>query len=172
LADGEREGPAAQGIPAPAGAAAMDNVRRCPGDLPRRAADVDNPGVALSDQPRSSYIHFQPKENTMKQVASSASRRRFFRITAVGLAAAPFASALMSGSAQAADAVKESDPTATALGYVVDATKSTKRTDKAATCANCSLFSGKAGAADGPCTIFQGKLVTAKGWCSAWVKKA
>ena len=108
----------------------------------------------------------------MPHESSSASRRRFFRITAIGLATAPFATALMSGTAHAVDTVKESDPTAAALGYVVDATKSTKRTDKAATCSNCSLYSGKAGAADGPCTIFQGKLVSAKGWCSAWVKKA
>ena len=103
---------------------------------------------------------------------SSPSRRRFFKITAVGLAAAPFATALMSGAAHAVVAVKETDPTAAALGYVADATKSTKRTDKAATCSSCSLFSGKNGAADGPCTIFQGNLVSAKGWCSAWVKKA
>lgn len=108
----------------------------------------------------------------MTQATSSASRRRFFRITAVGLAAAPFASALMSGTAHAVDTVKESDATAAALAYVVDATKSTKRTDKAAICANCSLYSGKAGDADGPCVIFQGKLVSAKGWCTAWVKKA
>ena len=108
----------------------------------------------------------------MKHDTSSASRRRFFRITAVGLAASPFATALMSGVAHAVDTVKESDPTANALGYVVDATKSTKRTDKTATCSNCSLFSGKAGAADGPCVIFQGKLVSAKGWCTAWAKKA
>ena len=108
----------------------------------------------------------------MPQDASSASRRRFFRITAIGLAAAPLASALMSGTAHAVDTVKESDPTAAALGYVVDATKSAKRTDKTAICSTCSLYSGKAGAADGPCTIFQGKLVSAKGWCSAWVKKA
>ncbi len=108
----------------------------------------------------------------MTQATSSASRRRFFRITAVGLAATPFASALMSGTAHAVDTVKESDATAAALGYVVDATKSTKRTDKAATCANCNLFSGTAGAADGPCVIFQGKLVSTKGWCTAWVKKA
>jgi anaerobic selenocysteine-containing dehydrogenase len=108
----------------------------------------------------------------MTQDASTSSRRRFFKITAIGLAAAPFANALMSGVAQAVDAVKESDPTAAALGYVMDATKSTKRTDKAAVCSTCNLYTGKAGAADGPCTIFQGKLVNAKGWCSAWVKKA
>ena len=108
----------------------------------------------------------------MTDHTSSASRRRFFRITAVGLAAAPFASALMSGVAHAVDTVKESDATAKALGYAVDATKAAKRTDKAATCANCSLYTGKPGAADGPCAIFQGNLVSAKGWCSAWVKKA
>ena len=108
----------------------------------------------------------------MTRETSPASRRRFFKITALGLAAAPFANALISGVAHAAEAVKESDPTASALGYVMDATKSTKRTDKAAMCGTCSLFSGKAGAADGPCTIFQGNLVNAKGWCTAWVKKA
>jgi hypothetical protein len=108
----------------------------------------------------------------MSREAFPASRRRFFKISALGLAAAPFASALLSGVAQAVDTVKESDPTAMALGYSIDAAKSTKRTDKAAVCGTCSLYSGKPGAADGPCTIFQGNLVSAKGWCSAWVKKA
>ncbi len=108
----------------------------------------------------------------MANETSIASRRRFFRITAIGLATAPFANALMSGTAHAVDAVKETDPTAVALGYVADAAKSTKRTDKAAMCGTCSLFSGKPGAADGPCAIFQGNLVQAKGWCTAWVKKA
>ena len=108
----------------------------------------------------------------MTREASPVSRRRFFRITAIGFAAAPFANALMSSVAHAVDAVKEADPTASALGYVMDAAKSTKRTDKAATCATCSLYSGKAGAADGPCAVFPGKAVSAKGWCSSWVKKA
>jgi len=103
---------------------------------------------------------------------STASRRRFFKITAIGLVAAPFANALLSGAAQAADTVAETNPTASALGYVMDAAKSAKRTDKAATCATCSLFTGKAGAADGPCAVFPGKAVSAKGWCSSWVKKA
>jgi hypothetical protein len=114
----------------------------------------------------------QPEEIAMTKETSPASRRRFFKITAVGLAAAPFANALLSGVAQAVDMVKETDPTAAALGYVMDAAKSAKRTDKAAACSNCSLFSGKPGAPDGPCTIFQGNLVSAKGWCTAWVKKA
>jgi hypothetical protein len=107
----------------------------------------------------------------MSRHASHVSRRRFIKITAA-VAAAPFASALLSETAQAVDAVSESDPTATALGYKMDATKASKRQDKTATCGNCSLYSGKPGAADGPCSVFAGKLVNAKGWCTAWVKKA
>lgn len=99
-------------------------------------------------------------------------RRRFIRLAAAGLAAAPFANALMSGAAHAADTVPETDPTAAALGYKMDATKAANRTDKAATCATCMLYSGKAGAADGPCSVFAGRLVSAKGWCSAYAKKS
>jgi hypothetical protein len=99
-------------------------------------------------------------------------RRRFIRLAATGLAAAPFANALMTGTAQAVDTVPESDPTAAALAYKMDATKAANRTDKAATCANCNFYSGKTGAADGPCSVFAGRLVSAKGWCSAYAKKA
>jgi High potential iron-sulfur protein len=108
----------------------------------------------------------------MTRDPSQSSRRRFIKISTAALAAAPLASVLLSGAAQAADTLSESDPTATALGYTTDATKASKRTDKTAMCGNCNLFSGKAGAADGPCSIFGGKLVSAKGWCTAWVKKA
>ena len=101
-----------------------------------------------------------------------ANRRRFIKISVAGLAAAPFSAALLSATAQAAETLSESDPTATALGYRADATKATARKDMTATCANCSLYSGKAGAADGPCSAFGGKLVSAKGWCNAWAKKA
>ena len=104
--------------------------------------------------------------------ASRGSRRRFIKITAASLAAAPFANALLSGAAQAVDAVSESEPTATALGYKMDATKASNRKDQTAVCGNCSLYSGKPGASDGPCSVFGGKLVNAKGWCTAWVKKA
>jgi anaerobic selenocysteine-containing dehydrogenase len=103
---------------------------------------------------------------------ASANRRRFIKISVAGLAAAPFATALLSGAAQAAETLSESDPTATALGYKTDATKAPARKDKTAMCSNCTLYSGKAGAADGPCSAFGGKLVSANGWCSAWAKKA
>jgi hypothetical protein len=103
---------------------------------------------------------------------SQPSRRCFIKNSVVSLAAAPFANALLSGTAQAAETVSESDPTATALGYKMDATKATTRKDQGAVCGNCSLYSGKPGAPDGPCSVFGGKLVSAKGWCTAWVKKA
>jgi len=100
------------------------------------------------------------------------SRRRFIKIGAAGLAAAPFATALVSGTAEAVDKVSESDPTAVALGYKVDANKASNRKDSNAVCGNCNLYSGKPGEAEGPCSLFGGKLVNAKGWCGAWVKKA
>ena len=108
----------------------------------------------------------------MTQHISRARRRRFIQISVAGLAVAPFATALLSGAAQAVDAVSESEPMATALGYKSDATKASNRKDNAAICSNCALFSGKPGASDGPCSVFGGKLVSAKGWCTAWAKKA
>jgi hypothetical protein len=105
-------------------------------------------------------------------VKASADRRRFIKISVAGLASAPFAAALLSGQARAADTLSESDPTAVALGYKADATKAAARKDKTAICSTCTLYSGKAGAADGPCSAFGGKLVSANGWCSAWAKKA
>ena len=97
------------------------------------------------------------------------SRRRFIKLTAIGLAAAPFASALLSGTARAADLISEADPQASALGYKADATKAEKRTDATAHCANCGLYTGKEGEASGPCAIFQAKLVTASrnGMCAS-----
>lgn len=108
----------------------------------------------------------------MTQPKSIADRRRFIKLAVSGLAAAPFANALVSGSAQAQALVSEADPQAKALGYRADAAKAPARKDAQAHCANCSLYTGKAGAADGPCAIFPGKQVSAKGWCSAWSKKA
>ncbi len=108
----------------------------------------------------------------MTRDPSQSGRRRFIRIGAAALAAAPFTTVLLSGAVEAAEVLSESDPTATALGYKMDAAKAPGRKDKTSVCSNCSLYTGKPGAADGPCSIFAGKLVNAKGWCSAWVKKA
>jgi High potential iron-sulfur protein len=122
--------------------------------------------------PAKPIANHQPEETTMPTPASQSSRRRFIKIGVAGVTLAPLAGVLLSGAAEAVDMVSESDPTASALGYKMDATKAANRKDKTATCANCSLYSGKPGAADGPCSVFGGNLVSANGWCNAWVKKA
>jgi hypothetical protein len=98
------------------------------------------------------------------------SRRHFLLLSAgvgsslalsrVALAAAP------------SDALSESDPQAQAVGYTEDASK----VDKAKfpnfaagqSCANCSLFQGKASDAYGGCTLFGTRQVASRGWCSAY----
>jgi hypothetical protein len=99
-------------------------------------------------------------------------RRRFIKLAVAGATAAPFAGALLSHPAYAVEAVTEANPQAAALGYKQDATKAANRKDAQAMCGNCSLYTGKAGEAEGPCALFAGNLVKAKGWCTAWVKKA
>ena len=98
-------------------------------------------------------------------------RRQFMILSAAGAA-----SLALNNTVQAQAMVSPTDPQAVALGYVEDAAK----VDKAKfpkfvagqNCANCALYTGKAGAAAGGCTLFAGKQVTAKGWCSAHAKKA
>jgi hypothetical protein len=107
----------------------------------------------------------------MTSFNNAATRRRFIKLTVAGFATMPVA-AMFSKTAAAADMVSETSPTAKALNYTADATKSAIRMDKAATCSGCNFYSGRAGAADGPCVVFAGNLVSAKGWCSSWVKKA
>jgi hypothetical protein len=103
------------------------------------------------------------------------SRRRFLRNLTV---AVPVSTLVLHGTAMAQDTPKltEDDPTAMALGYVDDATK----TDAAKwanykagqDCANCSQIQGADGDVWRPCGIFPGKVVNAKGWCSVWAPKA
>jgi hypothetical protein len=67
------------------------------------------------------------------------------------------------------------DPTAQALGFMLDASKvdaaanpTYKSTQK---CGTCAQFQGKAGDASGGCNIFAGKSVPAGGWCKVWAQK-
>jgi len=100
------------------------------------------------------------------------SRRRFLKLAAGTAAAA----ALVSGLPRVARAddlphVSEADPTAKALGYVEDATKTTDAKHKAGdTCANCQFYTGAA-TGYGPCQLFPGKAVSAKGWCISHTAK-
>lgn len=105
-------------------------------------------------------------------------RRRFIKQGLTALAVVPLGSVIHRAEAGAAK-LEESDPTAVALGYVHDATKTDtakfpKRKGPEGEkqfCDNCSLYAGKEGEEWGGCSIFGGKLVNAKGWCNAWVPK-
>jgi len=44
--------------------------------------------------------------------------------------------------------------------------------DPATNCANCTLYQGAEGEAQGPCPLFPGVAVGAEAWCSAYVPKA
>lgn len=101
------------------------------------------------------------------------SRRKFLKIGAAGVVAAPFANLIVNGVAQAADLphLDEADPMAVGLKYKADAAAS-ERPDDGATCANCQLYTDPAAAEWGPCAIFAGKAVAAGGWCSSWVARA
>lgn len=96
-------------------------------------------------------------------------RRRFLKLAAGTAAVAAVAgTGVFSRVARAQDlpALSESDPTAKALHYVEDASKSTNASHKKGDdCTNCMFYKGKPGDKRGPCQIFPGKSVNAKGWC-------
>jgi high potential iron-sulfur protein len=106
----------------------------------------------------------------MKDVVD-ARRRRLLKNVALGVALMPIAGAPLTA-ANAADAplVAADDPTAKALKYVSDASKSADA-KPGSKCANCTLYQGTAGSAQGGCLLFPGKSVTSAGWCSTWTAK-
>jgi hypothetical protein len=135
-----------------------------------RAARIISRAPALF---RYHFNHPTDEEIRVTQRAPTTNRRRFIKLAAA-VAGAPLASVLVNGAAhaQTLPLLSETDTQAVALGYKHDATKAPARKDAQAHCANCSLYTGKPGAAEGPCGIFPGKAVAAKGWCTAWSKKA
>lgn len=101
------------------------------------------------------------------------SRRRFLKVAA-GTTAAAVVMGGLPRFAIAADLphVTDADPTAKALAYVEDASKSTNPKRKPGDdCANCQFYSGGA-SGYGPCALFPGKSVAAKGWCVSHSPKA
>jgi hypothetical protein len=100
------------------------------------------------------------------------SRRQLLRKVALGAVLMPIAAARFT-TARAADLalVAADDPVAKALKYVEDAGKASDA-KPGSKCANCTLYQGAAGSAQGPCLLFPGKAVKAGGWCSSWTKKA
>jgi len=107
----------------------------------------------------------------MKQVIDR-SRRRLLKRVALSAALIPLASIPLRVT-RAADLplVTQDDATAKALKYVPDASKSSDA-KPGSKCANCSLYQGAAGSAQGGCLLFPGKAVMATGWCSSWTAKA
>ena len=123
-------------------------------------------------------------------------RRRFIRVSLIGLTLAPAANLLLNqraeargsravtGSSTEVPKLPESDPQATALAYkedaaLVDATKYKKA--EGASCRNCLLYSGAEGDGWGPCAVFSYRIdpklnrnyvVSAKGWCRSWALRS
>ena len=99
------------------------------------------------------------------------SRRRVFKTVSLGLAFMPIATIPL-GIALAADLpmVASDDPTAKALKYISDATKSTDA-KPGSMCANCTFYQGADGSSQGGCPLFPNKAVKATGWCTSWNAK-
>jgi len=95
------------------------------------------------------------------------SRRRLLRLAfTAGFAPVAAGSARL---AFAADAplLAVGAPEAQAVKYVEDARQASGAT-AGSNCANCGLYQGAAGSAQGPCQLFPGRQVKAAGWCTAW----
>lgn len=105
-------------------------------------------------------------------------RRRIIKGSFMACALAPVAGlfAASNGLAAGLTPLSPSDPTATALGFVADASKVVAAANPtytaAQTCGSCAQYQGKASDATAGCNIFPGKSVPAGGWCKVWAKKS
>jgi len=97
-------------------------------------------------------------------------RRRLLKKIALGTVLVPIAGSALKAIAADMPLVTSDDPTAKALKYVSDASKATDA-KPGSKCANCSLYQGAAGSAQGGCMLFPGKAVKATGWCASWTAK-
>jgi hypothetical protein len=103
--------------------------------------------------------------------ATDEARRHLIKRMALGFALIPVAT-MRWREARGDDLqpLSADDPTAKALKYVDNASKATDA-KPGSKCANCSLYQGAAGSAQGGCLLFPGKAVKATGWCSSWTVK-
>lgn len=96
------------------------------------------------------------------------SRRHLLQKLALGVPLLPLAAYQLKTAVAADQPLLSPDAKeAQAVKYVEDASKA-KGAMPGSTCANCSLYQGHYGTAQGPCQIFAGKQVKAAGWCSSW----
>ncbi|QIK38491.1 iron permease [Caldichromatium japonicum] len=112
------------------------------------------------------------------------SRRDAIKVMLGAAVAVPLINLVGVGAARAAvpaNAVTEDDPTAVALKYHRDATKS----DRVAAarpglppeqqhCANCQFMQPEVAEGDEwkGCQLFPGKLINVNGWCASWTLRA
>ena len=97
----------------------------------------------------------------------SLSRRALLQRLALGMSLAPMAADLTRPARAAAPLLAVGSPEAQAVKYVENASAA-KGATPGSNCANCGLYQGASGSAQGPCQLFPGKEVKAAGWCSSW----
>jgi hypothetical protein len=98
----------------------------------------------------------------------SLTRRRLLQRLALGASLTPLAVVgVRRAPAASAPLLSVDAPEARAVKYVEDARKA-KGATPGSSCANCGLYQGANGSAQGPCQLFAGKDVKAAGWCSSW----
>ena len=97
------------------------------------------------------------------------SRRRLLQRLALGVSLTPVVAGAVRTAFAAAPPplLQVSSAEAKAVKYVEDA-KDAKGATPGSTCANCGLYQGSNGSAQGPWQLFPGKDVKASGWCSSW----
>ncbi len=111
------------------------------------------------------------------------SRRDAVKVMLGTAAAIPVINLVGFGTARAdapANAVTMDDPTAVALKYDPDATKSERVTaarpglaPEEQNCSNCQFLLADQGEGDWKgCQLFPGKLINVNGWCASWTLKA
>jgi hypothetical protein len=99
---------------------------------------------------------------------SPLSRRLLLRRLALGASLMPLATGgVRRALAAPAPLLSVTAPEARAVKYVEDARKA-QGAMPGSNCANCGLYQGPNGSAQGPCQLFPGKEVKASGWCSSW----
>jgi len=99
---------------------------------------------------------------------ASASRRRLLQAIASLVPLAALASGRAVRAAETPRPLLDAGSAqARALKYVENANSAAGAT-AGASCANCALYQGATGSAQGPCQLFPGRDVKASGWCSSW----
>ena len=121
-------------------------------------------------------ISLDSKSNTETANLPSVGRRKLIKML---LAAGPTLSLLGAShhtvAQETVEKVPITDPIASALGYIEDATKVDAAKYPAFKpgdiCKDCLLYTDPSAEEWGPCSLFQNRLVAANGWCVSFAKR-